>query len=116
MAAATIDEYLGGVPDAQRRALLALRAQIRRAAPQATEVMAYGRPGYRLAGRYFVGFAATKTACSFYVGRAPLLALTDELTAYRSWKGTINYPPDRPLPAELVARLIAVRLAEAQGS
>ena len=114
MAAATIDEYLAGVPDAQRRALETLREQIRQAAPQATEVIAYGMPGYRLGGRYLVGFSATKTACSFYTGRAPLIALADELASYRRWKGTVNFASDHPLPAELVARLVAVRIEEIQ--
>jgi uncharacterized protein YdhG (YjbR/CyaY superfamily) len=112
MAVSTVDEYLAGLPDVQRGTLQVLREQIRRAVSQATEVIAYGRPGYRLDGRYLVGFGATKTACSFYSGRAPVLALADELTSYRCWKGTVNFPPDRPLPAELVARLLAVRLAE----
>lgn len=114
MTASTVDEYLAGVPDAQRSALQVLREQIRQAVPQATEVIAYAMPGYRLGSRYLLGFGATKSACSFYVGRAPLLALADELAAYRVWKGTINFAPDGPLPAELVARVIAVRLAEFQ--
>ena len=93
MAASTVDEYLAAVPDVQRGALQVLREQIRRAVPQATETIAYGMPGYRLDGRYLLGFGATKTACSLYLGRAPLLALADELAVFRLWKGTINFAP-----------------------
>ena len=112
MAAATIDEYLAGVPDDQRAALERLREQIHAAAPEATEAISYGVPGFKLGGRYLVGFGATKEQCSFCTGRAPIEAYAEELTGYRLGKGTINYPPDLPLPGELVARLVNVRVAE----
>jgi uncharacterized protein YdhG (YjbR/CyaY superfamily) len=112
MPAATIDEYLAGVPDDQRAALQRLREQIHAAAPDATEAISYGLPAFRLGGRFFAGFGATKTQCSFYAGKAPLEALASELTGYKLWKGTINFRADRPLPAELVTKLVQVRLAE----
>lgn len=112
MAAATIDEYLAALPDDKRVALQRLRDQIRAAAPDATETISYAMPAFRLDGRYFVGFGTAKGHCSFYVGRAPLQVLADELTQYRLWKGTINFRPDRPLPAELVATLVRLRIEE----
>jgi uncharacterized protein YdhG (YjbR/CyaY superfamily) len=111
-AAATIDEYLAGVPDDQRAALLQLREQIHAEVPDAVETISYGLPTFKLDGRWFVAFGVTKTQCSFYAGGAPLEALADDLSGYRLWKGTINYPCDQPLPAELVTKLIQARLAE----
>jgi uncharacterized protein YdhG (YjbR/CyaY superfamily) len=112
----TIDEYLADLPDDQRAALERLRAEIRRAAPDAVETISYGRPAFRLDGRYFVGFGATKKDCSFYIGKAPLERNAAELSGYRLWKGTINFPPDRPLPAELVRKLVKQRVAEYRGT
>jgi len=112
MAVATIDEYLAGVTDDKRAALEQLRQQIRALVPNATEVMSYGLPTFKLDGRWFVAYGATKKECSFYAGAAPLEALAAELAAYRLWKGTINYSADEPLPAELVTKLVKVRLAE----
>jgi uncharacterized protein YdhG (YjbR/CyaY superfamily) len=112
MAVTTIDEYLADVPDDKRAALEHLRQQIHALVPDATEVMSYGLPTFKLDGRWFVAFGATKKDCSFYAGAAPLGALAAELAAYRLWKGTINFKADEPLPAELVAKLVAVRLAE----
>ncbi len=112
MAAATIDKYLADVPDDQRAALQRLREQIHAAVPDATETISYGMPGFKLDGRYLLGFAATKRYCSFYTGRAPIQAHTDELAGYRLWKGTINFPPNRPLPAKLVRKLVAVRVTD----
>ncbi|MEA2545650.1 MAG: hypothetical protein QOI09_923 [Chloroflexota bacterium] len=112
MAAATIDEYLAGVPDDKRATLEQLRQQIRTAVPDATETISYGLPTFKLDGRWFVAFGISKKHCSFYAGAAPLEALADELTNYRLRKGTISFPADRPLPAELVTKLLAVRIAE----
>jgi uncharacterized protein YdhG (YjbR/CyaY superfamily) len=112
MAAATTDEYLAGVPDDKRAALEQLREQIRAAAPDAIETISYGMPAFKLDGRYFVGFSASKAHCSFYAGKAPTVELANELTAYRTWKGTINFQAGQPIPAELVARLVQIRVAE----
>ncbi len=112
MKPASIDEYLAGVPDDKRAALSRLRAQIRAAAPDAIETISYGMPAYRLDGRYLVGFGVTKTQCSFYVGRAPLDAHVAELAGHRLWKGTVNFRADEPLPADLVERIVRLRVAE----
>jgi uncharacterized protein YdhG (YjbR/CyaY superfamily) len=112
LAASTIDEYLAGVPDDQRAALQQLREQIHAAAPEAVEAISYGLPAFRLAGRFFAGFGSAKDHCSFYVGKAPLEAHKADLADYRLWKGTINFQPDRPIPADLVTKLVQLRLAE----
>lgn len=115
MPARTIDEYLAGVPDLKRAALERLRVQIRESAPDATEAISYGRPAFKLDGRWLVGFSATKNECSFYAGAGPIGAHSDELAGYRLWKGTINFPPDRPLPPDLVAKLVeAARVSRAR--
>ena len=112
MTVATIDEYLAGVPDGQRAALERLRAQIREAAPDAVETIAYGMPAFKLDGRWFVGFGATKKGCSFYAGKAPTVTHADALAGYRVLKGTIGFLPAEPLPPELVRRLVEARIAE----
>jgi uncharacterized protein YdhG (YjbR/CyaY superfamily) len=106
MAPATIDEYLAGVEDDKRAALERLREQIRAVIPDATEVISYGMPTFKLEGKWIVAFSASKQYCSLYTGRAPLLPHADELDEYRLWKGTINFLPNRPLPPELVATLV----------
>jgi uncharacterized protein YdhG (YjbR/CyaY superfamily) len=108
----TVDNYLALLPQDRRAALERLRAQIHAAAPDATEAISYGMPAYRLGDRYFLGFGATETHCSFYVGRAPLQVFAPQLAGYRVWKGTINFTPDRPIPDHLVEELVRCRLEE----
>ena len=112
MPAASVDEYLAGVPEEQRAALQRLREQIHALVPEATEAISYGYPTFKLNGRWLMAFSASKKHCSFYAGAAPVTALAGELEGYRLWKGTINFQPDKPIPADLVRRLVEVRLAE----
>jgi uncharacterized protein YdhG (YjbR/CyaY superfamily) len=111
-AAASIDEYLAGVPEDKRTELERIRGLIHAAAPDAVETIAYAMPAFRIDGRYFFGFSATKGHCSLYVGHAPLDMLAEELAPYRLWKGTINYKVEAPLSADLVTRIIEARLVE----
>ena len=111
-AASSVDEYLAGVPDDKRAELERVRRLIRSLAPEAVETISYAMPAYKIDGRYFLGFAATKVHCSLYVGHAPLEVLAEELAPYRLWKGTINYKANAPLPADLVTRIVEARLVE----
>lgn len=108
----TVDEYLAALPDEKRAVLDHLRALIRAAVPDATEAIAYGMPSFKLDGRWLVGYGATKTGFSLYAGRAPTVAYAEELAGYRTWKGTINFSSDQPLPDELVTQLVQARVAE----
>jgi uncharacterized protein YdhG (YjbR/CyaY superfamily) len=111
-APASVEAYLAGVPDPQRGALETLRAQVRAAAPDAVEVIAYGIPGLRLHGRYLLGYGVASHHCAFYPGKAPIQAHLGELEGFRILKGTIRFQPDHPIPADLVARLVRARVEE----
>ena len=111
----TIDEYLAFLSNEKRAALEKLRKAIKSAAPNAQECISYGIPGFRLGGRYLMGFGAAANHCSFYPGAYPLEAHKDELKAYDTSKGTIRFQADSPLPATLVRKLIKTRIAEYAG-
>jgi uncharacterized protein YdhG (YjbR/CyaY superfamily) len=112
VSAPSIDDYLAGLPAGTRAALQQLREQIHGMVPEARETMLRGMPAFQLDGRWFLGFGAGKGHCSFYTGGVPLEAAARDLTAFRVLKGTIHFRPDRPLPTELVALLVGLRLAE----
>lgn len=107
-----VDDYLAAVPEDARAALEKLRKTIRAAAPMATEVISYQVPTFKHHGS-LVAFAAFPKHCSFFVmSPAVMGAHRDELRPYRTSKGTIQFPANRPLPAALVRKLIKARIAE----
>lgn len=108
-----VEEYLGRVPEPAQTALRKLRATIRAAAPKdATEGISYGMPAFRYKGA-LVAYAAFKNHCSLFPMQASLIdELKDELKAYRTSKGTLQFSPDKPLPAALVKKMVKFRAIE----
>lgn len=108
----TIDAYLATVDDSKRATLQKLREMIHAAAPDAEECISYSLPAFRQ-GRIVCGFGATKKHCAFYMfNDTSLDPFAEELKDYDIGKGTIRFPPEKPLPADLVRRLVKARLAE----
>ena len=114
MPAATVDEYLAGLPDDRRAAMEALRAAVRAAAPEATEVISYGMPAAKShGGQFLVSYDAYKRHYSLFPATdAVVAALGDEVAPYLSGRGTIRFPATAPIPSELVRKIVAIRLAE----
>ena len=108
----TIDEYLAPLSGEKRAALEKLRKAVRAAAPGAEECISYQVPAFRLGGRMLVAFGAATGHCAFYPGAHPVEVHKDELEGYDTSKGTIRFPPDNPLPAALVRKLVKTRIAE----
>ncbi|HWG92579.1 MAG TPA: DUF1801 domain-containing protein [Candidatus Thermoplasmatota archaeon] len=107
-----VDKYLAALPESQRAALERLRKQILAAAPKATEKIGYGMPGFYHEGP-LVYMAAFRTHLSFFPGDATTTAdFAAELEGYKVSKGTIQFTPEKPLPAALVKRIVKRRVAE----
>jgi len=109
-----VDAYLLTLPDDRRARVATLRRVIADSAPEAVETIAYQMPAFRShGGQFLVSFAAYKRHDSLFpASEAVVAALGDELTPYLAGKGTIHFPVDRPIPVDLVGRIIAIRFAE----
>lgn len=107
MTAEDHDAYVQAAPEAMRPALGRLRAALRDALPEAEEVIAYGMPGYAIGGSVVHSYAAFSKQCGLYVRAASITEHAAEIAAHglRSSKTGITFPPGRPVPDDLVARL-----------
>ena len=108
----TVDAYLSSFPEDVRIKLEALRATIRKAAaPQTTEMISYNMPAYKQHG-LLVYFAGYTNHIGFYPTASGICAFQNELAVYKFSSGSVQFPIDRPVPLDLVARIVKFRLAE----
>jgi uncharacterized protein YdhG (YjbR/CyaY superfamily) len=105
------DEYIAGFPENIQEMLNELRSAIRKAAPEAEEIISYRMPAYRLNG-VLVYFAAQKNHIGFYPTSTGVNAFREELSAYKTSKGAIQFPLDKPLPLKLVSTIVKFRVKE----
>ena len=106
-----IDRYIAGFPAEVRVKLEDIRTIIRKAAPKAEEVISYGMPAYKQ-NSVLVYFAASKNHIGFYPTSKPIVKFKDQLTAYKTSKGAIQFPLDRKMPVGLVTRIVKFRIKE----
>lgn len=108
----TVDEYISGFPTEVKNTLQELRHAIIQAAPKAEEVISYNMPAYKFYG-ILVYFAAHKHHIGFYPGSGAITGIfKDSLMGYKTSKGTVQFPLDKPLPLRLIKEIIKFRLKE----
>ena len=106
-----IDEYISLFPENVRGILQRMRQVIREAAPEAQETISYGIPTFKLKGN-LVHFGGYKKHVSFYPSPSGIEAFSEELAAYETSRGTVKFPVDKPVPYELVKRMVEFRVKE----
>ena len=109
-----IDAYISMFPLNIQERLNELRMTIKKIAPDAEEVISYQMPAFKYHG-ILVYFAAHTHHIGFYPRTTVIEVFKHELSAYKSSKGTIQFPNDRPLPLELIQRIVEFRLQENLG-
>ena len=107
----SIDEYIANFPGEIQEMLAALRATIREAAPKAEEAISYQMPTFRLHGN-LVHFAAHKNHIGFYPTSSGIEKFKKELSVYVGAKGSVKFPIDKPLPLDLVSKIVSYRVRE----
>jgi len=111
-----VDDYMAQLPDDRRAVMEQLRSTIRSAAPDATEAISYNMPAFRLGGRFLVSYEAFQRHYSLFPWSDGMVdELGDEMKPYAVGKGTIRFPADKPIPLELVTRIVAIRNREVAG-
>ena len=110
---ATFEEYAAQFPPDVQQILSNIRTIIKEAAPQAEERISYNMPAFFQNGG-LVWFGAYKHHIGLYPKTAGMLAALPELSNYKGTKGSVHFPLDKPMPYELIRRIVGVRLTENQ--
>ena len=105
------EEYIVAFPVETQKILEQLRETIRKAAPEADEVISYGMPSFTQNGRLLY-FAAFKNHIGFYPMMTAIEAFKPNLSAFKWAKGTIQFPLQKPLPLELITDIVKFRVNE----
>ncbi len=107
----TIDEYIAGYPSEIQDILKELRSFIKKYAPEATEKISWSMPTFYLQGN-LVHFAVNKGYIGLYPGESGVSVFKDELTGYKTTKGSIHLPLDKPMPYDLIKKIVEYRVVE----
>ena len=105
----SVDAYISAQPKAVQVVLQRVRSALRKALPEAEEVISYQIPAFRLHRRIVLYFAAWKEHYSLYPALDAAAAFKDELARYEVSKGTIRFPLSEPVPVKLIERIAKFR-------
>ncbi len=109
MIAKDVDDYIAAAPKEVQAKLVQLRKIIKAVAPESGEGISYGMPYYEYHGMVAC-FGAFKNHVGFF-GALPE-EHKQELKGYETAKGTVRFPLDKPLPVELIKKLVKARVIE----
>ena len=107
----TINEYIDSAPTEAREKLNEIRAILKKAAPNATETIKWGTPVFE-EKRILFSFSAFKSHLNFMPTHPALEQFKDELADYKTGKDTIQFPYDKPLPAQLIRKIAEFRVRD----
>jgi len=107
----SIDEYILQFPPKVQEILGVLRKVIKESAPDAAEKISYQMPTFTLHGN-LVHFAAYKNHIGFYPTPSGIDAFKHELSEYKGAKGSVQFPIEKPLPYELISKIVKFRVSE----
>ena len=111
----TVDTYIAGYPKDVQVLLKQMRVTVRKAAPEAVEVISYGIPTYKQNGN-MLHFGAFKDHISFFPTSSGIAAFKKELSQYKGAKGTVKFPLNEKLPLALIGRIVKFRVKENNGN
>ena len=111
----TIDAYIAGFPEDVQAILQQVRRTIHEAAPEATEAISYQMPTFKLHGN-LVHFGAFKNHIGFYPVPSGMAAFEEELAAYKQGKGSVQFPLNKPMPLDLIRRIVEFRVQESKAA
>lgn len=105
------EQYILNYPEEIGERLQKIRSLVKKIAPDADEKISYGMPAFTLHGM-LIYYAAHTRHIGLYPFTSAIEAFRDELKDYKTAKGSIQFPNNKPLPLKLISQIIEFRVAE----
>ena len=107
-----VEKYISTFPVEVQEILRKIRALVKKIATEATEGIAYGIPPYKTNGKPLVYFAAFKNHIGFFATPSVHKQFSEELSKYNQGKGSVQFPLNKPIPFDLIEKIIEFRVKE----
>lgn len=107
----SISDYIARFPPDIRERLQMIRNMIKELVPGAVEVISYGMPAFKYKKKILLYFAAFTNHTGFYATPEANIAFEEEISHYKTGKGSIQFPHNLPLPLDLMAKLVLYKVA-----
>jgi uncharacterized protein YdhG (YjbR/CyaY superfamily) len=111
-----VDDYLASLRPEFQSKMEDIRAMVKEIAPDAVEKIAYGMPAFHLNNRPLLYYSAFKNHIGFYPIPTGIEAFKEELSAFKQGKGSVQFPINKPLPMDLIRRIVEFRIKENLGA
>ena len=107
-----IDEYISTFPEETQKILQQVRATVKKSAPAAEEKISYAIPTFTLNGQTLVYFAGYKNHIGFYPAPVKSESFKKELSNYKTGRGSVQFPLDKPMPLALINKIVKFRMKQ----
>ena len=107
----TIADYIKSFPPLTQKKLREMIKLVRSAAPKADEGIKWSMPALSYK-RILVMFAGFKNHIGFYPTPAAMEAFAKELKNYKTGRGSVQFPLEKPLPKTLIKKLTTLRVKQ----
>ncbi len=112
----SITQFIGKYPENVRHILRRIRTTITKKVPGVTETLAYGIPTFKLNNKNLVHFSAFAKHIGFYPTPSGIVKFKKQLASYKSAKGSVQFPLNRPIPYGLIGQIAAWRSKQVRQS
>ena len=110
----SVDDYIASYPTSTQKILKQLRTLVKKVAPKAEESIAYGMPAYKMNGKPLVYFGGYDHHIGFYATPTGHEKFAKEFSKYKQGKGSVQFPLDKPMPMDLIERIVTFRVNEVE--
>lgn len=107
-----VDTYITQFTESTQLILQNIRKLIKQNAPESIESISYGIPAYKTNKKPLAYFAAYKQHIGFYATPTGHAQFKEDLAQYKQGKGSVQFPLDKPIPYDLIERIIKFKVIE----